>query len=266
MNLLTTTIKPHINDNLQNATIHSMQTPLQGCKEFILLVACSIFGSNQNSNTMKNKNTMNHFFCLFLFLIYSAPGSCSSGTWANGSPLVSEGRAISIDWNWQPVVRLKYKKLNNNGVLKMNDDDKSKSIELLEESLELKPNRDLIRYNLGIAYMNAGDHEMAIETLNAVTKSGLGDVHFAIGTAHLELSEPDAALESFLRSGSAEAFYNVGLHYYELALYAKALSFAQKALQKDQDDRATALLYALHQSVTYRLRHLKLSKKWSQKI
>ena len=29
---------------------------------------------------------------------------------------------------------------------------------------------------------------------------------------------------------------------------------------------ATALLYVLHQSVTYRPRHLKLSKKWSQKI
>ena len=96
------------------------------------------------------------------------------------------------------------------------------------------------------AYLEAGDYEKALETLEATAEeaSDNSDVHFLLGQAYNQSGELSKAADAFrkvleLEPESAAAHHNLGVTYYQLQDLRSAVDEFEKALEIDPDDPDT---------------------------
>jgi len=95
----------------------------------------------------------------------------------------------------------------------------------------------------GRAYLEAGDYDEAISTLEAAAEqaSDNSDIHFLLGQAYNQSGELSKAVDEFrkvleLEPESAAAHHNLGVTYYQLQDLQSAVDEFQKALEIDPDD------------------------------
>lgn len=116
-------------------------------------------------------------------------------------------------------------------------------------ALELKPDRPELHNNLGRAYYLIGDHRRAIEEFESAKAHGYSaaTVHNNLGLALAKTGAYREALDSFRRGGAeSQAFYNIGVVYFDAGKAAEAAICFQNAIDANPkfDRRATEQLAA----------------------
>lgn len=98
----------------------------------------------------------------------------------------------------------------------------------------------------GRAYLEAGDYEQAISTLESVVEQAPEnrDAHFLLGQAYNQTGQLSDAADAFrkvleIEPQSAAAHHNLGVTYYQLRDFRAAIEQFEKALEIDPDDADT---------------------------
>jgi tetratricopeptide (TPR) repeat protein len=107
--------------------------------------------------------------------------------------------------------------------------------------LQLEPNNDAVRNNLGFISFKKGIFGEAIEHLSRVIKSGKDRpavlyAHYYLGLVYLERQMLDDAMFFFSKAtvlgpNLIEAYYHLGQVYYQKKMYGAALKEWQKCLK-----------------------------------
>ncbi|MBN2255218.1 MAG: tetratricopeptide repeat protein [Deltaproteobacteria bacterium] len=133
--------------------------------------------------------------------------------------------------------------------------DYTASLRELKDAVKLQPKDPEIHYSMGIAYHGAGFTDKAVDSLKRAIdlKSDYSDAHNYLGTIYLARNDYDNAMSEFSRALSNElyetpdlALYNMGLAYFRMGVYSKAIDSYSTALRRNPNSR---ILFFIHKDL-----------------
>ncbi|MBI4682758.1 MAG: serine protease [Nitrospirae bacterium] len=116
------------------------------------------------------------------------------------------------------------------------------AIDVLSESIRLKPGFADAYYYLGIAYENSGKNKEAARAFKEAVKSktDFADAHFSLGVTYGKLGMYREALEVLkqavkIEPDFADAYYNIGIAYEKLGMYREGIEACRQAVSLNPD-------------------------------
>lgn len=131
---------------------------------------------------------------------------------------------------------------NNNGIDFISQAKHEEAVKEFKKALAIDPDFHIARYNLALAYYNAGNVKEAISEFEYLINSAyyFVNAHYNLGTIYLREGMVDKAIEQLkvvteLDPNHAEAHFNLGFIYFKRDLLDEALVEYRKALQIKPD-------------------------------